>query len=164
MDKGCRNILLCLLFIKTFYVFHKFLNYLNNRSDHKYYSTSGYPTFWNHIIDSIIFKEDHLNLPKVTNAHVDPAIKNKQPIKRIVCSNVYLALKLLYNFSVSLMLDMYSMMDQLHLTREFKLTLLLLTFYKNHGFQFHHYLEKRESNLRDNNIKLSCLLNSISKF
>lgn len=56
-------------------------------SEHKYESPSGYPTFWNHIIDSLDFKDDHLQLPKVTNAHVDTLLKNKQPIKRCVCSN-----------------------------------------------------------------------------
>lgn len=58
------------------------------RSDHKYESVSGYPTFWNHVIDSVKFKDDHLTLPKVTQAHVDPVLKNKTPIKRVVCSNV----------------------------------------------------------------------------
>jgi hypothetical protein len=36
------------------------------RSDHKYENSSGYPTFWNHIVDSIKYKEDHLEVPKVT--------------------------------------------------------------------------------------------------
>lgn len=57
-------------------------------SEHKYESNSGYPTFWNHIIDSIEFSDDNLTLPKVTNAHVDLLLKNKEPIKRCVCSNV----------------------------------------------------------------------------
>ncbi len=56
-------------------------------SEHKYESPSGYPTFWNHIIDSLDYKDDHLTLPKVTNAHVDTLLKNKEPIKRCVCSN-----------------------------------------------------------------------------
>jgi len=56
-------------------------------SDHKFDNNSGFPTFWNHIVDSVKFKDDHLELPKVTNAFVDTVIKNKEPIKRVVCSN-----------------------------------------------------------------------------
>jgi len=56
-------------------------------SEHKYEGASGYATFWNYIVDSVTFKEDHLSLPKVTNAHVDTLLKNKEPIKRCVCSN-----------------------------------------------------------------------------
>lgn len=57
-------------------------------SNHKYESASGFPTFWNHIIDSVEFKDDHLETPKVTNAFVDTVLKNRTPIKRCVCSNV----------------------------------------------------------------------------
>ena len=56
-------------------------------SEHKYDSPSGYATFWNHIIDTVSFVDDHLTLPKVTNAHVDTLLKNKSPVKRCVCSN-----------------------------------------------------------------------------
>ena len=56
-------------------------------SEHKYESPSGYPTFWNYVIDSVDFKDDNLTLPKVTNAHVDTLVKSKQAIKRCVCSN-----------------------------------------------------------------------------
>lgn len=56
-------------------------------SEHKFESASGYATFWNHIIDALAFKEDHLALPNVTNAHVDTLLKNKEPVKRCVCSN-----------------------------------------------------------------------------
>ena len=56
-------------------------------SEHKYENPSGYATFWNHIIDSVAFRDDHLDLPKVTNAHVDTLLKNRTPIKRCVCSN-----------------------------------------------------------------------------
>lgn len=57
-------------------------------SEHKYETPSGYATFWNHIVDTMTFRDDHLTLPKVTNAHVDTLLKNKEPIKRCVCSNV----------------------------------------------------------------------------
>lgn len=56
-------------------------------SEHKYENPSGFATFWNHIIDSVGFKDDNLDLPKVTNAHVDTLLKNRTPIKRCVCSN-----------------------------------------------------------------------------
>ena len=56
-------------------------------SEHKYENPSGYATFWNYVIDSVNFKDDHLALPKVTNAHVDTLLKNKEAIKRCVCSN-----------------------------------------------------------------------------
>ena len=36
------------------------------RSDHKYEAKSGYPTFWNHVVDALKFKTDHLSVPKVT--------------------------------------------------------------------------------------------------
>ena len=58
------------------------------RSEHKYETPTGYATFWNHIVDSVDFTQDHLNLPKVTNAHVDTAFKFREPSKRIICSNV----------------------------------------------------------------------------
>lgn len=57
-------------------------------SEHKFDNTSGYPTFWNHIVDAVVYKEDHLTMQKVTNAHEDPVLKNKIPIKRATCSNV----------------------------------------------------------------------------
>jgi hypothetical protein len=47
------------------------------RSEHKYETPSGYATFWNHIIDAVDFRDDHLTLPNVTNAHVDTLLKNK---------------------------------------------------------------------------------------
>ena len=56
-------------------------------SEHKYENPSGFATFWNHIIDSVSFRDDHLNIPEVTNAHVDTLLKNRSPIKRCVCSN-----------------------------------------------------------------------------
>ena len=56
-------------------------------SEHKYENPSGFATFWNHIIDSVAFRDDHLNVPEVTNAHVDTLLKNRTPIKRCVCSN-----------------------------------------------------------------------------
>lgn len=56
-------------------------------SDHKYESNSGYPTFWNHIIDAIEFKKDILKRPEYNNAFEDTLIKNKKPIQRVICSN-----------------------------------------------------------------------------
>lgn len=55
-------------------------------SDHKYESKSGYPTFWNHMIDAIEYKRDVLTRPNYTNAHEDPTLKNKRPIQRAICS------------------------------------------------------------------------------
>jgi len=49
-------------------------------SDHKYESKSGYPTFWNHVIDSVEFKRDNLSRPYYSNAFEDPVLKNKTPI------------------------------------------------------------------------------------
>lgn len=46
-------------------------------SDHKYESKSGYPTFWNHIIDAVDFKNDVLTRPPYNNAFEDPTLKNK---------------------------------------------------------------------------------------
>ena len=55
-------------------------------SDHKFETKSGYPTFWNHIIDSVDFKRDDLSRPVYTNAHEDPLLKNKVPVQRCLCS------------------------------------------------------------------------------
>ena len=55
---------------KTFFI----MNFC--RSEHKYETPSGYATFWNHIIDAVDFRDDHLTLPNVTNAHVDTLLKN----------------------------------------------------------------------------------------
>lgn len=49
-------------------------------SDHKYESKSGYPTFWNHIIDAVDFKRDVLKRPQYGNAFEDTLLKNKNPI------------------------------------------------------------------------------------
>jgi hypothetical protein len=59
-------------------------------SEHKYESPSGYPTFWSHIIDSVVYKDDNLKVNKITNAFEDPTLKFKIPIKRACCSNVNL--------------------------------------------------------------------------
>ena len=56
-------------------------------SDHKYENKSGYPTFWNHILDAIDFQRDNLSRPEYTNCHEDPTLKNKQPIQRMICTN-----------------------------------------------------------------------------
>ena len=56
-------------------------------SDHKYESKSGYPTFWNHIINSVDFKRDVLKIPEYSNAFEDTLLKNKSPIQRVICSN-----------------------------------------------------------------------------
>lgn len=56
-------------------------------SDHKFQNKSGYPTFWHHIIDALNFKTDVLTRPNYTNAFEDPVLKNKQPSKRVICSN-----------------------------------------------------------------------------
>ena len=66
-------------------------------SDHKYESKSGYPTFWNHIIDSVEFTRDQLSHPQYTNAHEDPALKNKVPIHRCMCSNCEAHLGYIYD-------------------------------------------------------------------
>ena len=66
-------------------------------SDHKYESKSGYPTFWNHIIDSVEFKRDVLTRPEYTNAHEDPTLKNKQPVQRCLCSNCEAHLGFIYD-------------------------------------------------------------------
>jgi hypothetical protein len=49
--------------LKTVYVS---LLFNRNRSDHKFENPSGYSTFWNHIIDAVVFKDDHLTIPKIT--------------------------------------------------------------------------------------------------
>lgn len=49
-------------------------------SDHKFEHKSGYPTFWNHIIDAVDFKSDKLTRPNYGNAFEDPTLKNKKPV------------------------------------------------------------------------------------
>ena len=49
-------------------------------SDHKYESKSGYPTFWNHLLDAVDFKRDVLTRPSYNNSHEDPTLKNKNPV------------------------------------------------------------------------------------
>lgn len=56
-------------------------------SDHKFESKSGYPTFWNHIIDAVDFKKDGLTRPTYNGAFEDPTLKNKTPDHRIICSH-----------------------------------------------------------------------------
>ena len=56
-------------------------------SDHKYTSKSGFPTFWNHIIDSVEYKQDVIQRPMYSNSHEDPTLKNKRPDHRCLCSN-----------------------------------------------------------------------------
>lgn len=56
-------------------------------SDHKFEHKSGYPTFWNHIIDAVDFKSDNLTRPNYGNAFEDPTLKNKKPVQSILCSN-----------------------------------------------------------------------------
>lgn len=56
-------------------------------SDHKYESKTGYPTFWNHIVDAVEFKKDVLSRPHYSNAFEDPNLKNKQPVQRALCSH-----------------------------------------------------------------------------
>ena len=59
------------------------------RSDHKYDTVSGFPSFWNHIVDAVSYKEDHVAAPpKVVGHHEEPIFKNKVPLKRATCSNV----------------------------------------------------------------------------
>ena len=95
------------------------------RSDHKYESTSGYPTFWSHVIEAIKYKNDHLELNKVTNAHADPVIKNKIPIKRVECSNVRNSSAFKINYSVKLILVTCSMTAHIHSENVSKLIQLL---------------------------------------
>ena len=66
-------------------------------SDHKYVSKSGYPTFWNHIIDSVEYKQDKMSRPMYTNAFEDPLLKNKQPEHRCLCSNCEAHIGFVYN-------------------------------------------------------------------
>ena len=66
-------------------------------SDHKYESKSGYPTFWNHIIDSVEFKKDVLTRPQYSNAFEDPNLKNKVPVQRCLCSNCESHLGFIYD-------------------------------------------------------------------
>lgn len=56
-------------------------------SEYKYQNKSGYPTFWNTIRDTVKFKDDNLEVKEVHNHHVDPTLKDRQPIKRVECSN-----------------------------------------------------------------------------
>lgn len=55
-------------------------------SEHKFPTKSGYPTFWYNIRDALEYKVDKLEGPLVTNAHEDPTLKNKIPVKRCLCS------------------------------------------------------------------------------
>ena len=55
--------------------------------EHKYINRSGYPTFWTSLKDAVRFSTDSLETPRVTNAHEDPTLKNKEAIRRISCSN-----------------------------------------------------------------------------
>lgn len=56
-------------------------------SDHKYENKSGYPTFWNHVIDAVDFKNDKLTRPpEYAGAFEDPVLKNKLPVQRVICS------------------------------------------------------------------------------
>lgn len=67
-------------------------------SDHKYeFLKSGYPTFWNHIIDAVDFRNDGLTRPDYGGAFEDPTLKNKQPDHRIVCSHCESTLGHVYN-------------------------------------------------------------------
>ena len=55
-----------MLFLENIYVFDIVISF---RSHHKFESKSGYPTFWNHIVDSVKFQDDHLKVPEVTQAY-----------------------------------------------------------------------------------------------
>lgn len=55
-------------------------------SDHKYVNKSGYPTFWNHLINALEFKRDHIFRNDYTNAHEHAEVRNKIPIQRAICS------------------------------------------------------------------------------
>lgn len=57
-------------------------------SEYKFINKSGYPTFWNTIRDTVKFMDDNLDMPEVHNSHVDPTLKNRDPVKRVCCSNV----------------------------------------------------------------------------
>ena len=56
-------------------------------SDHKFEHKSGFPTFWNHMIDAVDFKRENAIRPQYTNAFEDPTLKNKQPVSSVVCSH-----------------------------------------------------------------------------
>jgi len=56
--------------------------------DHKFLNRSGYATFWNSLENAVKFLSDRLPVNQVTNAHECPTLKDKQPVKRCVCSNV----------------------------------------------------------------------------
>jgi hypothetical protein len=58
--------------------------------EHKFLNRSGYPTFWNSLENSVKFVNEGLEVNKVTNAHEEPTLKGKMPVKRCVCSNVSL--------------------------------------------------------------------------
>ena len=47
---------------------------------HKYNNTSGYPTFWNSMTDSVAFRDDSLEITDVTNAVFDPMLQYKKPL------------------------------------------------------------------------------------
>ena len=66
-------------------------------SDHKYESRSGYPTFWNHVVHALEFKQDVLSRPDYTNAHEDTLLKNKDPVQRCLCSNCEAHLGFVYD-------------------------------------------------------------------
>jgi len=55
--------------------------------EHKYPSKSGYASFWNNLKGAVNLRTDNLEMPHFTNAHIDPSLKYKQPIKRATCSN-----------------------------------------------------------------------------
>lgn len=56
-------------------------------SDHKYDSKTGYATYWNHMIDALEFKTDHLYAYDYSNAVEDPHIEAKMPVQRAICSH-----------------------------------------------------------------------------
>ena len=58
-------------------------------SDHKYIVKTGYPNFWNHLVDAVKFKDDISVQEGINadNAHVDVKFRMKEPIKRAECSN-----------------------------------------------------------------------------
>ena len=56
--------------------------------EHKYQHKSGFATFWNTLKDAVNLRSDSLEVPHFTNAHIDPSLRYKQPIKRATCSNV----------------------------------------------------------------------------
>lgn len=58
-------------------------------SEHKYLNKNGYPNFWNHILDSVGYREDFLDqdTPNCDTGFVDRRFKEKEPMNRVVCSN-----------------------------------------------------------------------------